>query len=62
MPDYSVKIGNKDNKVIKKLKIFSSCVDDVEREVNKSLKRGERLMSISNVSFPFGEFKAVNNR
>ena len=61
MPDYLVKIGNKDGKVIKKVKIFSSCVDDVEKEVNKSLKRGERLVSISNVSFPFGQYKAVNN-
>tara|TARA_R110002110_G_scaffold159686_2_gene357664 strand:- start:53 stop:241 length:189 start_codon:yes stop_codon:yes gene_type:complete len=62
MPDYLIQVGNSKGKVVQKLKIFSSCVDDAEREVKKSLKRGERLVSISNVSFPFGEFKAVNNR
>jgi len=62
MPDYLAKVGNKDGKILKKLKIFSSCVDDAEREARKSLKRGERLLCVTNVSFPFGEYKAVNNR
>tara|TARA_R110002020_G_scaffold431123_2_gene641058 strand:+ start:81 stop:272 length:192 start_codon:yes stop_codon:yes gene_type:complete len=61
MPDYLVTIGNTKGKTIKKLKIFSSSVDDVEREVKKTLKRGERLLSVSNNSFPFGQYKAVNN-
>ena len=61
MPDYLIKIGNKKNKKTRQLKIFSSSVDDAEREVEKSLKRGERLVSISNNSFPFGQYKAVNN-
>ena len=61
MPDYLVQIGNNKNRTVKKLKIFSSCVDDAEREAKKTLKRGERLLSVSNNSFPFGEYKPVNN-
>ena len=61
VPDYLIKIGNKKNKKTRQLKIFSSSVDDVEKEVKKSLKRGEQLISISNNSFPFGQYKAVNN-
>ena len=61
MPDYLVKIGNTKGKTTKKLKIFSSSVDDAEKEVQKMLKRGERLISISNNSFPFGQYRAVNN-
>ena len=61
MPDYLIKVGNSKGKVVRKLKVFSSCVDDAEKEIKKTLKRGERLLSISNESFPFGEYKAVNN-
>ena len=61
MPDYLVKIGNNKDRGIKKLKIFSSCVGDAEAEAKKELKRGERVISISNNSFPFGQYKAVNN-
>jgi hypothetical protein len=61
VPDYLVKIGNNKTRGIKKLKIFSSCVGDAEIEAEKTLKRGERLISISNNSFPFGQYKAVNN-
>jgi len=61
MPDYIIKIANNKNKSIKKINIFSSCVDDAEKEATKSLKRGERLLSIANNSFPFGIAKPVNN-
>ena len=61
MPDYLIQIGNNKNRGIKKLKIFSSCVGDAEMEAKKILKRGERLISISNNSFPLGQYKAVNN-
>ena len=61
MPDYLIKIGNKRTKKTRQLKIFSSSVDDAEREVRKSLGAGESLVSISNNSFPFGQYKAVNN-
>ena len=61
MPDYLIKIGNNKNRGIKKLKIFSSCAGDAEVEAKKTLKRGERLLSVSNNSFPFGHYKAVNN-
>ena len=61
MPDYLIKIGNNKSRRVRKLKIFSSCVDDAEREAKKTIKRGEHLLSISNNSFPFGEHKPVNN-
>ena len=61
MPDYLIKIGNNKDRGIKKLKIFSSCAGDAEAEAKKTLKRGERLLSISNNSYPFGIHKAVNN-
>ena len=61
MPNYLIEIGNNKSRRVRKLKIFSSCVDDAEREAKKTLKRGERLVSISNNSFPLGEYKAVNN-
>ena len=61
MPEYLIEIGNNKSKRARKLKIFSSSVDDAEREAKKTLKRGERLLSVSNNSFPFGEYKPVNN-
>ena len=61
MPDYVIKIANNKNKSIKRVNIFSSCVGDAEKEITKSLKRGERLLSIANNSFPLGVVKPVNN-
>lgn len=61
MPDYIIKITNNKDKSIKKVSIFSSCVGDAEKEVARSLKRGEKLLSITNNSFPFGVINPVNN-
>jgi len=61
MPDYIIKITNNKDKSIKQVSIFSSCVGDAEKEAARSLKRGEKLLSITNNSFPFGVINPVNN-
>lgn len=61
MPDYLIKIGNDENRSIRKVSIFSSSVDDAEKQIPDLLNDGEHVVSISNNSFPIGHIKAVRN-
>ena len=61
MPEYLIKIGNREDKKTKKMKIFSGCPHDAETEMKQRLEKGEYIISVSNNSFPMGQYRAVRS-
>ncbi len=61
MPEYLIKIGNTKDRVTRKTKIFSGCPHDAETEIKEKLSSEEYIISISNNSFPIGEYRAVRS-
>ena len=61
VPEYLVKIGSTENRITKKLKIFSGCPHDAETEIKEKLSSEEYIISVSNNSFPMGQYRAVRS-
>ena len=61
MPEYLIKIGNNEDKKTRKMKIFSGCPHDAETEIKEKMTKEEYIISVSNNSFPMGQYRAVRS-